>query len=157
MGPYGEPELDDGDTRGRRVFVQFRILISNISQTLAHHVGAEIILPRPLVGAEVRRRILLSEEIHYTQRPGAVAFFRYHPNPIFPSQELFFMMFCVGIHANNQESIRGGATVKWRLYADDASPVEGEEILWRYAAVRRAVQMLLQTRDDGKNRNPKAS
>ncbi len=157
MGPYGEPELDDGDARGRRVFVQFRILISNISQTLAHHVGAEIILPRPLVGAEVRRRILQPEDIHYTQQPGAVSFFRYHPNPIFPSQELFFMMFCVGIHANNQEAIRSGATVKWRLYADDASPVEGEEILWRYAAVRKAVQILHQARDNRTERSPKAS
>jgi hypothetical protein len=143
MGPYGEPELDDSDARGRRVFVGFRILVSNISQTLAHHVGAELILPRHLVGAEVRRRILLPGDIHHTQRPGEVAFFRYHPNPVFPSQELFFLMFWVGIHANNQEAIRAGATVKWRLYADDASPVEGEEVLWRFAAIRKAVQMLL--------------
>ena len=81
---------------------------------LAHHMGAELILPRHLVGAEVRRRILLPGDIRHTQRPGEVVFVRYHPNPVFPSQELFFLMFWVGIH-----------------------------VLWRFAAIRKAVQMLL--------------
>ena len=142
MGPYGDAELDNSDQRGARVFLGFRILINNISQTLAHHVGAEVIIPRPLVGAEVRRRILEVGDIHYTQQPGQVAFFRYHPNPVFPSQELFFMMFWVGIHANNIDAIRSGSAVRWRLYADDSAPVEGEEVLWKYAAVRKAAQIL---------------
>ena len=64
MGPYGEPELDEGDVRGRRVFVGFRILLVNQGATLANHVGAEVILPRQLVGGEVRKRILHNSNVH---------------------------------------------------------------------------------------------
>jgi len=143
ISPYGTPELDTSDARGNRVFIQFQLYIQNTGQRLARHVGAEISLPREFVGREVKRRTLNPGELDYTQTPSRISFFRYHPNPIFPGQELFFMRTWIGIHATNRSKI-SGKTLKWRIYADDAEPVEGEIHLMRYKLVRKALHILKQ-------------
>ena len=109
---------------------------------MAQHVGVEVVLPRPLVGREVRGRILEPGDIHYTQRRSDVAFFRNHPNPVFPGQELFFLMFWVGLHHSNLSFIQSGASVGWRIWADDARVVEGSQELRHFSAIRRAIAML---------------
>ncbi len=107
---------------------------------MARHVGAEVILPRPLVGREVRRRNTLAEGVHYTQRPGAITFFKYHPAPLFPSQEIFFFQVWIGIHRANSDLIHsGGAELKWRVYADDAVPQMGVVDLSDFGVVQRAL------------------
>ncbi len=50
FAPYGDPEIDAKDARGARVFLAFRIHFVNSSRTMAKHVGAEVTLPRTLVG-----------------------------------------------------------------------------------------------------------
>ena len=114
----------------------------NNSRTLAKHVGAEIIIPRPLVGREVKRRVIDGDRFDFTQRPGEISFFRYHPNPVFPSQELGFIRFWIGIHKNNLARLKANASIRWRIYADDAEPVEGENVLIHYTQVQRAIELL---------------
>jgi hypothetical protein len=143
LSPYGVPELDTTDPRGERVFVQLHLYVQNNGQRLARHVGAEILLPREFVGREVKRRTLNGGELDYTQTPSKISFFRYHPNPIFPGQELFFMRAWIGIHKTNSYKI-SGKSVKWRIYADDARPLEGEIHLMRYKLVRKALHILKQ-------------
>ena len=142
LRPFGEPELDTDDPRGHRVFVAFRTHFVNQSRTLAQHVGVEVVLPRSLVGKEVRRRILDPGDIHYTQRPGEVAFFRKHDNPVFPGQELFFLMFWVGIHRANLGFVKRHAEIGWRVWADDSEVVEGSVRLSEFSAIRRATHMI---------------
>ena len=143
VGPYGRPELDISDPRGPRVHVLFRFFLANRGRTLARHVGTEVHLPRPLVGAEIRMKNLEDGDLQLTQRPGSITLFRYHPTPIFPQQEIFGLMCWVGIHAANRALVRtGSASLAWRVYADDAPYREGQELLWRYSVVREAVAML---------------
>ena len=140
VGPYGEPEMDGADPRGPRVFVSFRAFLGNQGRSLARHVGGEVILPRPLVGREVRRRNVLPDGVHYTQRPGDITFFRYHPVPLFPSQEIFFFQVWIGIHRANSDLIHsGGAELRWRVYADDAVPQMGVVDLSDFGVVQRAL------------------
>lgn len=143
LAPFGPEERVTTDPRGPKVHVCFRLFVENRGRMLAEHVGAEIVLPRPLVSREVRRRTLEPGDVSHTQRPGTVAFFRYHPNPIFPTQDLFFMQFLVVVHGANLDAVRSGlATVTWRIYADDAPVREGEQPLSDFAVVRDAVSWL---------------
>ena len=57
FGPYGSIEKDTQDPRGPRAFIQFRLFLANRGRTLARHVGLEAIVPRPLAGSEVRKRM----------------------------------------------------------------------------------------------------
>ena len=141
IGPYGEPTFDTNDPRGPCVFVAFRAFLQNTGRTMANHVGAELHLPRPLVGARVRQLCLKEEGVHYTQRPGVITLFRYHPVPVFPGQQIFFQLFWVGIHRTNAELVRSGAAVlRWTVYADDAAPSEGSTPLHDFGVVQEALE-----------------
>jgi hypothetical protein len=143
VDPYGEPDHVMFDPRGPKVFVSFRLFVRNEGRVMARHVGTDVELPRPLVGREVRALNLEGEGVHWTQTPGHLTFFRYHQMPLFPTQEIFFTRFWIGIHANNAELVRGGdGGVSWRVYADDAPPVEGFTPFVRFAVVRRALAWL---------------
>ena len=143
VGQYGEPEYDTGDSRGPRVFVGFRAFLRNEGRSLGRHVGAEIILPRPLIGGQVRRRNTTPAGVEYSQTPGEIWFFRYHPVPLFPSQEIFFLHFWIGLHAANRDLVRSGnATLRWRVYADDAPPNEGGRAFSEFGVVQRAMEWL---------------
>ena len=139
IGPYGEPEADGTDPRGPQAFVQLRVFLANRSRRLATHVGVEIILPRPFAGSEVRRRMRANGECQYSQTPGDVTFFRYHGMPIFPSQESYAVSLWTCIHGRNLALLRAGATVRWRIYADDAAPVTGERALGTFQVVQTAM------------------
>ena len=143
LGPFGEPEFDTSDPRGPRVLLSFRAYIKNHGRTLAEHTGAELVLPRPFVNSEARQRIMGYEGIRLTQRPGELVFFKYHPTPLFPTQETFFQRVWISLHAGNRSIVKGPKGVmRWRVYADDAPPVTGTEDLWRFRVVRRAVRWL---------------
>ncbi len=141
ISPYGKPDLMERDPRGAKVTVGFQALVANVGANLAHHVGVELIVPRPLVDATARARILGGPDISVTQRPGEFSFFKYHPYPVFPGQELAFMRFWISIHAKNHELIQeDDFAVRWRIYADDARPSEGREPFNRFKVVRDAVE-----------------
>ena len=76
FSPYGSPEIDHNDPRGTRVFMAFRVHFLNTSRIMAKRVGAEVTLPRILVGKEVRNRIELSQKTSRTQRPDKISFFQ---------------------------------------------------------------------------------
>ncbi len=139
LGPYGEPEIDVSDPRGPQAFVQLRAFLANRSRRLANHVGIELILPRPFAGSEVRRRMRVNDECHYSQTPGDVTFFRFHGMPIFPSQEIYAVSIWTCIHTRNLALLRAGVTLRWRIYADDASPVLGERALASFQVVQSAM------------------
>lgn len=143
VDPYGAPEQIMFDPRGPKVFASFRVFVGNQGRVLANHVGLDVVLPRSLVGREIRARNLEMEGVHWTQRPGEITFFRYHPMPLFPTQEIFFSRFWIGIHSNNMELIRSGeGGVRWRIYADDAPPLDGFTPFARFSAIRRAIEWL---------------
>ncbi|MCB9663099.1 MAG: ATP-binding protein [Alphaproteobacteria bacterium] len=143
LAPYGPEERITTDPRGPKVLVSFRIFLENRGRTLARHVGAEIALPRPVVNREVRRRTLEGPDVGLTQRPGTVTFFRYHPHPVFPSQDLSFLQVWVAIHRSNLDAVRTGlARIAWRVYADDAPARTGSRSLADFAVVRDAVAWL---------------
>lgn len=140
LGPYGELERDDSDPRGTQVFVLLRAFIHNHGRSMARHVGVELTLPRPLIGKVVRGRMASMGETHYTQRPGEVSFFRYHPTPLFPSQEVYGLCQWLAVHANNIAQLKAGAALSWTVYADDAKPISGEQELISFPAVRQAIE-----------------
>lgn len=141
VSPYGDPVFATDDPRGPKVMVCFQAFVSNRGRNLARHVGAEVILPRPVVNSEVRELILEEDGIHLTQRPGQLDFFRYHPYPLFPGQEIFFIRFWVSLHAANAAMVRSGqAAVEWRVYADDAPAHIGRRELRRFSMVRGALK-----------------
>ena len=140
LAPYGEPEVVDDDPRGPKTLVHFRVFVANRGRTLARHVGVELVMPRPIVSREVRQRIRASPEFTpLTQTPGAITVFRYHPAPIFPSQEVYVLHCWIAVHSGNIELIRGGAQLVWRVYADDAVPSTGSVEPWSWSVVRHAV------------------
>ena len=59
IGPFGRPRYDKADLRGR-VFIA-GAFPQNTGRTLAHHVGAELHLPRPLIGRQTRELCLKEE------------------------------------------------------------------------------------------------
>lgn len=143
IGPFGEPEQVDTDPRGPKVLLCFRAFIENHGRTLAQHVGAEVILPRPMVNSEVRLRMLDQPGLQLTQEPGTLTFFKYQPVPLFPGQKVELLRFWVSLHGNNYEQVeRNDAMIRWRIYADDALPSEGQVPFARYKVVRRALAWL---------------
>jgi hypothetical protein len=143
IAPFGPGERITTDPRGPKVLIGFRAYVENRGRTLANHVGVELVLPRPVVNREVRERVLRAGDVSLTQRPGVVNFFRYHPNPVFPGQDLVFMGFWVAVHRGNRDAVLSGlARVAWRVYADDAPPREGAQPLVEFAVVRDALAWL---------------
>jgi hypothetical protein len=140
FGPFGQPDIDDGDPRGRRVFVAFRTFLVNSGRSLARHVGIEVVVPRALAGREVRKRMRGLGETHHTQTPGDLSFFRYHPTPLFPSQEVYAATTWLCIHSRNLSLLRGGATVNLVSYADDARPVTESRLLTEFSAIQKAIE-----------------
>jgi hypothetical protein len=141
LGPYGEPERVD-DPRGAMVFVQLRAFITNRGRTLARHVGLELSVPRPFVGSEVRRRTREQGEVSYTQTPGDITFFRYHPVPLFPGQEVYAASVWFALDARNAGLARAGATIAWKIFADDAEPTTGTLAMKSFQSVQRAIDDL---------------
>ncbi|MEE2644190.1 MAG: ATP-binding protein [Myxococcota bacterium] len=142
FGPYGSADVDDSDPRGRRIFLSFRTFIQNNGRTLARHVGFEAVVPRPLAGREVRSRMESLAETHYTQTPGELSFFRYHPTPLFPSQEVYAATTWLCIHRGNIASLRSGLCIRLITYADDARPQIVHRNLMDYSLIQKAVNDL---------------
>lgn len=142
LGPYGGVEFEESDPRGPKTYIRFRAFLQNSGRILAHHVGLELVVPRPLAGTEVRNRMQASGETHYSQTPSQLTFFRYHPMPIFPTQEVYAATVWICIHANNRALVRNGAALEWVIYADDAEPRRGSHPLNRYAVVLEALEWL---------------
>lgn len=145
LGPYGDAEYDSGDPRGPRAFIQFRAFLMNIGRTMARHVGLELHVPRPFAGKAVRDRMRQAAETHRSQSPGQLAYFRYHPTPLFPTQEVYGASVWICLHASNVGLVHSGASLEWVLYADDAAPTFGGTPLNRFTVVNRAVAWLTQT------------
>ncbi len=143
FAPYGPLETITSDPRGPKAMITWRVFLLNDSRRLAHHVGVEVGVPRPLVNREVRQRMLDDPSVRLTQRPGTVQFFRYHPNPVFPSQDLFFLQLHTVIHGGNLDAIRRDvARVIIDVYADDAPARTTQHRLTDYAVVREAIDWL---------------
>ena len=139
FGPYGDVEFDTSDARGPKAFVQFRVFVTNLGRTLARHVGIEIDVPRPFAGTEVRRRMHGAEETHYTQSPGRLSYFRYHPTPLFPTQSVYGLSVWICIHGRNVAQIQSGASLDWTVYADDAHPLHGSQKIGDFQIVQRTI------------------
>ena len=145
VAPYGTAERITSDPRGPKVHVPFRVWIESRGRTLAHHVGLELVLPRLVVNRELRRRMLDDEGLQLTQRPATVSFFRYHPQPVFPGQDLALTRFFVAVHAGNLALLEApDATLTWRLYADDAPVRSGTFALHKATPIREAVAWVRQ-------------
>lgn len=143
LSPYGPEERITTDPRGPKVMIAWRLYVANHGRRLAHHVGVELAVPRPLVNRDVRARTLDADAISLTQRPGSVHFFRYHPNPVFPGQELFFLQFWTVLHSGNLDAVRQGvARIRHEVYADDAPVRQQEQVLTEYAVVRDGIAWL---------------
>lgn len=142
LGPYGDPVFDETDPRGPEAYVCLRAFLQNTGRILAHHVGLELVVPRPLAGSEVRRRMTETGETHYSQTPSRLTFFRYHPMPIFPSQEVYAASVWLCIHANNRALVRNGSALDWVIFADDAEPARGSQPLTRFSVVLEALEWL---------------
>ena len=142
IAPFGTPELVMDDPRGPKVILSFNCHIANAGRVLAQHVGGEFILPRVLVGRELRQR-MLADEVEISQRPGQIHVFRYRPQPLFPGQDTVLLRCWVGLHAGNADAVRlGHAALGWRIYADDAEARQGERALNTYGVVRDALHWL---------------
>ncbi|MBU0552232.1 ATP-binding protein [Myxococcota bacterium] len=143
VSPYGGPEYIEADPRGPKVAICFQAFLENQGRTLAHHVGASVLLPRPLVDAYTRQKTLQEPGVEVTQEPGELAFFRYHPRPVFPGQGLLFLRFWLVIHARNRRAYRTEeAKIGWRIYADDAPPKRSEAPLQRFAVIKEGLRWL---------------
>lgn len=142
VDPFGDPAFDESDKRGPKVVLTFQTTLANLGRNLAHHVGVELILPRPLVNSECRAALMEQPGTSLTQRPGELLFFRYYPIPLFPGQELFFQRLFAVVHAGNAErwAHAEASMLRWRVFADDAPPREGHAPLLKYATVRRALK-----------------
>lgn len=140
FAPYGPEDRITTDPRGPKVEITWRIFLANTGRRLAHHVGVEVSVPRPLVNRAIRQRMLTEPDVSLTQRPGSVHFFRYHPNPVFPGQDLFFLQLHTVIHSGNLDAVRQDvARITTEVYADDAPVHRTEHALGDYAVVREAV------------------
>ena len=81
-------------------------------------------------------------ESHYTQTPGQLSFFRYHPVPLFPSQEVYGSSVWICLHAKNIAQARAGAPLSWTTYADDSQPIRSEAKLYDFLIVRRSIDWI---------------
>jgi hypothetical protein len=143
LSPFGQAEYLESDPRGPKVQLAFRAFLLNEGRTLAHHVGLEVVLPRPLVNNDVRTRMLEEDKLTVTQEPGTLTFFRYHPTPLFPGQHLQVLQLWIGLHGSNAAFVNSAdAVVRFRVFADDAPPHEGHVPLARFKVVRRAMAWL---------------
>jgi hypothetical protein len=141
LAPYGEPEHILDDPRGPKVHLRFQLHVVNEGRVMAQHVGAEVALLRPLVNRALRQR-MREEGADLTQTPGELRVFRYHPRPLFPGQELTLMTCWVGLHANNVEQVRAGASVGWKVYADDSQAAMGDRALASFGIAQEALRWL---------------
>jgi hypothetical protein len=81
--------------------------------------------------------------VHLSQFPGTIALFRYHPAPLFPSQEIYAQSLWIGLHTANREAVESGALqIRWRVWADDATPTVGTRPLNGFGVVRAALAEL---------------
>lgn len=143
VAPFGPVERFTDDPRGPKVLVTLRVFLENHGRQLAHHVGGELVVPRPLVNREVRRRMLSKGGVTLTQKPGHLHFFRYHPHPVFPGQDVFFLKVSVAIHRRNLDLVASGSgALAWRVYADSAPVVQGRQALAEFAMVREGLTWL---------------
>jgi len=123
VAPYQTP-LVVHSKNGVEVLQAFRLHLSNIGNSMAKHVGGEVSIPRTLITKAARQKTLAEQKIHYTQKPSEMAFFHYLGIPLFPSQEVYFMIFWVAVTQQNVEHIQHGQFIRTRIYADDAEPKE---------------------------------
>ena len=142
FGPYGELDVVDSPAGQRFVFLRFRTFLANYGRTLARHVGLEVSLPRPFAGRDVRQRMKRLGETHHTQTPGELKFFRYHPAPLFPSQEVYAATQWLCIHADNVALLHSDAYIDLTDYADDAQPTTTRRRLFDYSVVQNAVSLI---------------
>ena len=140
LGHYGEPESNNNDQRGPICFVMLRAFLHNQGRVMAKHVGVELTLPRAFIGREVRERMEALSHTHYTQKPGNGSFFRYHPTPLFPTQEVFALCIWVCVHRNNMNALKSDAKLLWSVYADDSIPIDGALHLSSIPAIRQAME-----------------
>lgn len=142
IAPYGDPEPVLDDPRGPKVHVCFQAFVANEGRVMAHHVGGEFLIPRPLVNRTLRGR-LIDDGVQLTQTPSLLHVFRYHGTPVFPGQEVPLLRCWVGIHANNVDAVSAGqAVLGWRVYADDAPVRKGDRPFNAYGVVRDGVHWL---------------
>ena len=138
--PYGQLEWHIEEEQ-RRALLMLRVGLINNGRRLARHVGLEITIPRPFAGKEVRRRMQLLNETHYTQRPNELSFFRYLPVPLFPSQEVYAL--CIWISLSEEvHSLALQDVIGWTIYADDAHPKQGRIPLTEFTSVRQALDLI---------------
>ncbi|MSP72106.1 MAG: ATP-binding protein [Myxococcales bacterium] len=140
IDPFGQAEPDETDPRGPRTMLCFQATIANLGKNLAHHVGLELTLPRPLVNSVCRMKMLEQPGTSLTQRAGELVFFRYYPIPLFPGQDISFQRFYLAAHQGNLGRFQSeaGTTVRWRIFADDAPPRSGAVCLAKTSIVRHA-------------------
>ncbi len=146
VDPYGTAEMDEQDPRGPKAILCFQTTLTNLGRNLAHHVGVELAIPRPLVNSECRARLLEQPGTSLNQRPGELIFFHYYPIPLFPGQDIYFQRIWVAVHAGNAErwSHPEACMLRWRIFADDAPPRDGTAPLMKFALVRRALRWVEQ-------------
>ena len=142
LSPYQAPEVFR-DEHGMQVLQAFRLHLSNNGTSMAQHVGGEVSIPRHYVTRVAREKTLEQQKIHYTQKPSEMMFFHYLGIPIFPSQEVYFMIFWVGFTKTTVEQIRNGLPIRIRIYADDSIPKEQIEDLTQFTQVKEILQMSL--------------
>jgi hypothetical protein len=123
LAPYETPQVVQTE-QGIEVLQAFRIHLSNVGNSMAQHVGGEVSIPRTLMTKRARQKTQEEQKIHYTQKPSEMAFFHYLGIPIFPSQEVYFMVFWVGVTKKNVHHLQQGQFIRTRIYADDAEPKE---------------------------------
>jgi len=140
IAPYGEPEIVES-SRGTQVLQAFRIHLINQGKSMARHVGGEVSIARHFVTKQARNQTEASQKIHYTQKPSEMVFFHYLGIPVFPSQEVFFMIFWVGIHDRNIALVRQNMFVRWQIYADDAMPRAQETDLSSFTAIQKILSL----------------
>lgn len=135
LAPYNAPEIVETEN-GTQILQAFRLHICNKGTSMAQHVGGEVSIPRQFVTRLAREKTLEQQKIHYTQTSSDMMFFHYLGIPIFPSQEVYFMIFWVGFTKTSVEQIKNRVPIRIRIYADDALPKEKIEDLTQFAQVK---------------------
>ena len=141
LAPYKAPEIIEDEEQGTQVLQAFRLHFVNTGTSMAHHIGGEVSIPRMCMTRAARERTQSEQEIHYTQKPSDMVFFHYLGIPIFPSQEVYFMIFWVGVHKKNIAQLQQGIPIRVRVYADDSAPKEQQEDLSSFAQMKDIFQM----------------
>jgi len=139
VSPFGAPFRDPGDFRGPKAIMCYQATLVNMGASLAHHVGVSLTVPREFVTRDARLRAVDDHSVELTQTPGDVSFFHYRPTPLFPGQEVQSLKVYITVHKRNLDRFRQ-ATMGWRVYADDARPVEGVVHLYNFRAAHAAAK-----------------